>query len=171
MYIETLNQFIMKKIFLLATLGLFISCSNVQNPDYQANVEITKKWIEVFETQNFDLLTEIVSEDITATAPIYGMGQVGYDTYMNDIGKFYTDNFSNVKFNNPVFLPGVDNETLVPNGGVRIYGEWSGTSNESGKDFSVQAYHWFEFQDGKIVATGDYFDATGMLLAVAPDQD
>ena len=59
MYIETLNQFIMKKIFLLATLGLFISCSNVQNPEYQANVEITKKWIEVFETQNFDLLTEI----------------------------------------------------------------------------------------------------------------
>ena len=49
----------MKKIFLLATLGLFISCSNVQNPEYQANVEITKKWIEVFETQNFDLLTEI----------------------------------------------------------------------------------------------------------------
>ena len=101
----------------------------------------------------------------------WGNGQVGYDTYMNDIGKFYTDNFSNVKFNNPVFLPGVDNETLVPNGGVRIYGEWSGTSNESGKDFSVLAYHWFEFQDGKIVSTGDYFDATGMLLAVAPDQD
>mgnify|MGYP006001037191 CR=1 FL=1 len=50
----------MKKIFLLATLGLFISCSNVQNPEYQANVEITKKWIEVFETQNFDLLTQIL---------------------------------------------------------------------------------------------------------------
>ena len=39
------------------------------------------------------------------------------------------------------------------------------------KDFSVQAYHWFEFQDGKIVINGDYFDATGMLLAVAPDQE
>ena len=99
------------------------------------------------------------------------MGQIGYDTYMNDIGKFYTDNFSNVKFNNPVFLPGVDNETLIPNGGVRIYGEWSGTSNESGKDFSLMAYHWFEFEDGKIISTGDYFDATGMILAVAPDQD
>jgi hypothetical protein len=94
----------MKKIFILLALGLFISCSNVQHPEYQANVEITKKWIEVFETQNFDLLTEIVSEDVTATAPIYGMGQIGYDTYMNDIGKFYTDNFSNVKFNNPVFF-------------------------------------------------------------------
>ena len=60
----------MKKIFILLALGLFISCSNVQHPEYQANVEITKKWIEVFETQNFDLLAEIVSEDLTATAPI-----------------------------------------------------------------------------------------------------
>ena len=50
----------MKKIILLLTLGLFISCSNVQNPEYQKNVEIAKKWFEVFETQNFDLLTEIL---------------------------------------------------------------------------------------------------------------
>ena len=39
----------MKKILLLLTLGLFVSCSNVEHPDYAANVETTKQWIEVYE--------------------------------------------------------------------------------------------------------------------------
>ena len=38
----------MKKLFLLMSLGLFISCSNVQNPDYERNLEITKEWFETF---------------------------------------------------------------------------------------------------------------------------
>ena len=113
----------MKKFILFAIFGLMISCSNVQHPDYSANVELTKQWIEVFETQNFDLLTQITSTEVDATSPIYGQGQVGYDGYM-EIGKFYTGNFSDVTFSDPVFLPGVDNETLIPNGGVRIYGTW-----------------------------------------------
>ncbi len=160
----------MKKFILIAIFGLMISCSNVQHPDYAANVELTKQWIEVFETQNFDLLTQITSTEVDATSPIYGQGQVGYDGYM-ETGKFYTGNFSDVTFSDPVFLPGVDNETLIPNGGVRIYGTWSGVSNDTGKEFSVLAYHWFEFEDGKIISTGDFFDATGMMMAVAPDQE
>lgn len=160
----------MKKILLLLSLGLFISCSNVQHPDYASNVEITKQWIEVFETGNYDLLTEIVSPDVVATSPFYGQGQVDYETYL-ETNKFYTDGFNSVQFSDAVFLPGVDNETLIPNGGVRIYGTWSGVSNETGKDFSVAGYHWFEFEGGKIVGTGDYFDATGMVLAVSADQE
>ena len=87
----------MKKILLLLTLGLFISCSNVQHPDYTSNVEITKQWIEVFETGNYDLLTEIVSPDVVATSPFYGQGQVDYETYL-ETNKFYTDGFSGLKF-------------------------------------------------------------------------
>jgi len=172
-YIHYINQFkliIMKKFILIALFGLMFSCSNVQHPDYSANVELTKQWIEVYETQNLDLLTQITSTEVDATSPIYGQGQIGYDDYM-EIGKFYTGNFSDVTFSDPVFLPGVDNETLIPNGGVRIYGTWSGVSNDTGKEFSVLAYHWFEFEDGKIISTGDFFDATGMMMAVAPDQE
>ena len=42
----------MKKLLLLLTLGLFISCSNVQNPDYEKNLEIAKEWFEVFVTED-----------------------------------------------------------------------------------------------------------------------
>ena len=45
----------MKNFILLGILGLAVSCSNVQHPDFAANVETTKQWIEVYETQNFDI--------------------------------------------------------------------------------------------------------------------
>jgi ketosteroid isomerase-like protein len=54
---------------------------------------------------------------------------------------------------------------------VRVYGTWTGTSNASGKEFAVDSYHYFYVKDGKITASGDYFDATGMVMALAPDQE
>jgi len=37
----------MKKLLLITLLTLFVSCSTGQHPDYAANVELTKQWIEV----------------------------------------------------------------------------------------------------------------------------
>ena len=54
----------MKKIILLLTLGLFISCSNVQNPDYEKNLEIAKEWFEVFVTEDFDAITEFFADEV-----------------------------------------------------------------------------------------------------------
>ena len=53
------------------------------------------------------------------------------------------------------------------NGSVRVYGTWTGKSNETGKSFAVDSYHFFDVQDGKIISSGDYFDATGMVMAIA----
>ena len=39
----------------------------------------------------------------------------------------------------------------------------------SGKEFSVDSYHYFGIKDGKIIQSGDYFDATGMVMATQPD--
>ena len=47
----------MKKILLLLTLGLFVSCSNVEHPDYAANVETTKQWIEAVSYTHLTLPT------------------------------------------------------------------------------------------------------------------
>ena len=46
--------------------------------------------------------------------------------------------------------------------------EWKSLS--TGREFSVMSYHNFDFRDGKISSTGEYFDATGMVNAVGPVQ-
>ena len=156
----------MKKMILIIGL-LVMSCST--NPDYSNNLKLAKKWVQAFETSNLDLWKEVVSQELVDAAPMYGMGQVDYQTSLG-IAEFYVQNYTNVKFENSVWLPGIDTLTMKPDGSVRAYGTWTGTSKSTGRNFSLNSYHNFDFKDGKISSTGEYFDATGMINSVGPAQ-
>ena len=154
--------------YIIIVFGLLVfSCTS--NPNYENNLALAKKWVEAFETSNIDLWKEVVSEDLVDVAPMYGMGQVDYNSSLK-VSEFYVQNYTNVKFNNQVWLPGIDTLTMKPDGSVRAYGTWTGKSKSTGRDFSLTAYHNFDFKDGKIVSTGEYFDATGMVNSVGPLQ-
>jgi len=157
----------MKKFKLILIVILFVSCDS--NPDYQSNLAVAKKWVQAFEDQNIELWKEAVSEDLQDIAPMYGMGMVDYETSLQ-VAEFYIQNYTDVKFNDPVWLPGIDTLTMKPDGSVRAYGRWSGKSLSTGREFSLMSYHNFDFEDGKISSTGEYFDATGMVNAVGPAQ-
>lgn len=163
----------MKRIFFLITLALtLISCQT--SPDltlFNANKEIAQKYLGAYESpSNLDLLLSLTSEDIKHQSPMYGAGEVGYKEVVAQ-ANFYMGGFTNVKFIDAVWLPGVNNETLLADGSVRVYGTWTGESVASGKSFSVNSYHYFEVKEGKIIQSGDFFDATGMIMAVATDQE
>ena len=158
----------MKQILILITV-LIVGCNTVSNNDYEANKMLAEKWVKAFETNNLNLWKEVVSEDLTDIAPLYGMGQVDYEQYLQ-IAEFYVGNYINVKFNDAIWLPGIDQNTLKPDGSVRAYGSWTGESISSGRTFKITSYHNFGFKDGKIITTGEYFDATGMVNAVGPVQ-
>ena len=157
----------MKKIILLLAGILFVGCDS--NLKYESNLAVAKKWVQAFEDQNIELWKEAVSEDLQDIAPMYGMGMVDYETSLQ-VAEFYIQNYTDVKFNDPVWLPGIDTLTMKPDGSVRAYGRWSGKSLSTGREFSLMSYHNFDFEDGKISSTGEYFDATGMVNAVGPAQ-
>jgi len=157
----------MKKIIFLLAGILFVGCDS--NPKYESNLAVAKKWVQAFEDQNIELWKEAVSEDLQDIAPMYGMGMVDYETSLQ-VAEFYIQNYTDVKFNDPVWLPGIDTLTMKPDGSVRAYGRWSGKSISTGREFSLMSYHNFDFEDGKISSTGEYFDATGMVNAVGPAQ-
>ena len=160
----------MKKLILLVIGIITISCQT--NPDlslYQANKKVAEKFLLTYQSPtNFDLFKSMIAENIVHQSPMYGAGEVGYDEAVGQ-AEFYMTGFENVKFTKAIWLPGVDEETLLADGSVRVYGTWSGNSIASGKEFSVDAYHYFMVKDGKISKSGDYFDATGMIMAIQPD--
>ena len=51
----------MKKIFLLLSVALFISCSS-KHSDYEANKKLAQKWVASFETGNIELWKEVFDE-------------------------------------------------------------------------------------------------------------
>ena len=158
----------MKQVLLLITI-LIVGCNTVSNnnKNYETNKALAEKWIQTFETGNLDLWKDVVSKDLLDVAPLYGMGQVNYDQSLQ-IAEFYVNNYINVKFNDPVWLPGIDTATMKPDGSVRAYGIWTGESISTGRTFKINSYHNFGFKDGKITSTGEYFDATGMVNSVGP---
>ena len=60
----------MKK-FLLITLGFFVSCSNVQHPDYAKNLETTKQWFEVFVTEDLDATMDFYADELEYQSAFY----------------------------------------------------------------------------------------------------
>ena len=136
---------------------------------YKENLAIAQKFMMTFTGDtDFDLYASMIHDSVTHTSPMYGVGEGGKEQMLGQ-GEFYMNGFENVSFEDAVWLPGVDNETLKANGGVRVYGTWKGQSKETGKSFALSAYHWMEIKDGQIFAAGDFFDATGMMMAVAAE--
>ena len=162
----------MKKL-LIVLIGIFaISCQN--EPDlslFNANKEIAEKWLRTYESPaDYDLFESMVAKDIVFQSPQYGVGEVGYDEIIAQ-AKYYMTGFENVTFTARAWLPGVDETTLKADGSVRVYGTWKGNSIASGKSFSLDSYHYFSVKDGKISQSGEFFEATGMVIATQADPE
>ena len=118
---------------------------------------------------NFELFKSLIHEEIEHQSPMYGVGKVGLDGVVGQ-AEFYMTNFKDVTFENQIWLPGVDETTLKADGSVRVYGTWKGVSIATGKSFSLDSYHYFNAKEGKVYESGDFFDASGMMIAVAADE-
>ena len=159
----------MKKIFIMLVF-LLASCSSPQqNPDFEKNVELAKNYFETFVTEDFDATAALLSDDVEWQGCFYGTTLMNKEQAM-EYSKGWHDAMENITYTAENYLPGVDPETGLLNGSVRTYGTWTGTNTASGKDFEISMYHYFTFNDdGKIINAGDYGDATGLIMAVAPD--
>ena len=152
-------------------LLLVVTLTACNQPDdlalYKTNLEIAKKGISCYESPaNLEVYKSLIHPDVKHQSAMYGQGIVGYEDLIGQ-AKFYMEGFTNVTFENQLWLPGVDTTTLATDGSVRVYGTWKGESIATGASFSVDSYHYFHIKDGQIDFSGDYFDATGMVQAVS----
>ena len=159
----------MKKIFIMLVF-LLASCSSPQqNPDFEKNVELAKNYFATFVTEDFDATAALLSDDVEWQGCFYGTDLMNKEQAM-EYSKGWHDAMENITYTAQNYLPGVDPDSGLLNGSVRTYGTWTGTNTASGKDFEISMYHYFTFnEDGKIINAGDYGDATGLIMAVAPD--
>jgi ketosteroid isomerase-like protein len=162
----------MKRLFnlsLIAALFLVASCNTQvdNNPNYAANLEVVKSFLTAHGAEDIAAQREMLHDDLLWQPPMYGSEQYGKAEHVEALVTYQTV-FDNVLYTPDNWLPGVLAETGELDGSVRTYGTWTGTHVETGKSFSLHAYHTFDLVDGKIVAGGDYFDFGGFF---APFQE
>ncbi len=160
----------MKNLIYIAVIGLLASCSQPQNPNFEANVEIAKAWFADFETEDMDKVAAYFADELEYQGAFYGMPMMTTKDQVVQYMQGWHSAMDNIKYEPENYLPGVDPETNLPNGSVRTYGTWTGVSATSGKSFEAKFYHYLTFdENGLIINGGDYGDAMGIMMAVAPD--
>jgi ketosteroid isomerase-like protein len=165
----------MKKLFklsLVAALFLVASCNTQvdNNPNYASNLEVAKSFMTAHGTEDLAAQTEMLHDDLLWQPPAYGSEQYGKTEHIEALAMYQTV-FDNILFTADNWLPGVLAETGELDGSVRTYGKWTGTHAETGKPFSLQSYHTFDFVDGKIAAGGDYFDLGGFFSSFDEEEE
>ena len=157
----------MKKLFVIALVSLIASsCSNnVYQAEFEKNTKIAKAYFKLHEEENAEAMFEYLHPDMEWHMPVYGMGMAGIKQVKAAILGYQAE-FDNMKFQADYWLPGVDADTGIPDGGTRVYGTWTSKNSKSGKETTLTSYHSFEFKDGKIFKGGDWFDLGGMMSAV-----
>lgn len=168
----------MKKLFVLSAVTLLLlSCNSNEKTEvttgnndtkalYEQNLATIKDNITAFENKNLDALFANVADTVTWTSPVYG-DTVTTKAHYRESLQYWVDNWDSLHLVNPIFLQGVDQNTNMPDGSVRYYGEWDGVHKASGKHTQVLIYEFFNFNaDHKISASGSFFDVGGLMNAV-----
>lgn len=173
----------MKRIFYAAVITLMVAgCSQPEQKEtttsnkgddmkafYEANLAAYKNQIAAFEKEDLNAWAATIADNAVWRSPAYGDTITTKAHWMETI-KNIMDSNSNLHLTNAQFLPGVDSATQKPDGSVRYYGIWHGTTT-SGKEVSIKFYGTYDFnKDHKVTSGNEFYDVGGVQNAVKPNK-
>lgn len=173
----------MKKFLLIAIVSsLLTACSNSEKKEantdtspkaddmtalYEKNLAVVKSAIASFEKKDIEGWASSLADSVVWNSPSYG-DTVTTKAHWKETLTSYSTNWDDLKLTNTNFLPGVDSTTHQPDGSVRFYGVWVGTS-KSGQHTSSKFYGTYDLnKDNKVIFADEYFDVGGLLNAITP---
>ncbi len=175
----------------LSLLLVLMSCNasapteEAEGPDYagfEKNVEILRSVIQAHCDENIDLMTSMMADTMRWSPPVYnGNAWLGKDDFIAAVQGYHND-YEDITYEEGIVLHdrtvnGMWSGSVFPqasaqSGGnnVRMYGTWTATHSESGKEIGVK---WFALgnvnADGKLASWSEYWDAHGLAAQIAAD--
>src|SRR5678816_3698671 len=171
----------MKKLLLLVACSyLLAACSTQEKKEddsskktddmtalYEKNLAVIKSAIASFEKKDIEGWAANVADNVVWHSPAYG-DTVTTKAHWKEILTADVANWNDLKLTQANFLPGVDSSTQQPDGSVRFYGVWVGTT-KSGQQASFKFYGTYDLnKDNKVTSADEYFDVGGLMNAVTP---
>ena len=154
-------------------------------PDYDlfnSRVETIRAFYKAHMNEDLEGISNLLADTLKVSPPNYNGNQmVGKDEFLAVL-KDYHDNFDNIRFSEGITLGDI-NETGFWSGSVypaesasasadaiRVYGTWTATHTESGKEIGVKYYSiaWVN-TDGKLAQYTAYYDVHGIAAQLAEE--
>jgi hypothetical protein len=158
-----------------------------ESPDYAAfdkKVEAILSLYQAHSDEDFEAISAMVSDTMKWNPPYYnGNTLLGKEEFLAS-SKGYQDAFENLKYTAGIVTPdsiinGFWSGSVFPKetannnpNTIRVYGTWTATHTESGKDIGVKWYSLVTInKDGKVVNVSDYWDYHGLAAQLADEEE
>ena len=183
------NQLICISIALLTLVACKQSeaVEESESPDYAAfdkKVEAISSFYQAHCDEDLEALRAMVSDTMTWNPPYYSDNTLlGKEDYLTAL-KGYHDAYENIKYTAGIVTPdsiinGFWSGSVFPKetansdpSVVRVYGTWTATHTESGKDIGVKFFSLVTInEDGKLVTASDYWDVNGLAVQIAAETE
>ena len=165
----------MKKLLLLTVFtSLLISCDEKTEEQtqmeaamalYEQNAKVVHALFDSLENEDLETASSFFTEEAKFNPPAYGGEDLDKKGILENYNGFMQI-FDNIRANDRDFYPTVG-ENFVPDGGVRIYANWSADLGDNSLQ-GIKAYEVFKFNDNnKIIEVDEYMDVSGLLNRIA----
>lgn len=165
----------MKKLLLLTVFtSLLISCDQKTEEQtqmeaamalYEQNAKVVHALFDSLENEDLETASSFFTEEAKFNPPAYGGEDLDKKGILENYNGFMQI-FDNIRANDRDFYPTVG-ENFVPDGGVRIYANWSADLGDNSLQ-GIKAYEVFKFNDNnKIIEVDEYMDVSGLLNRIA----
>ena len=158
----------LRHTFFLTVIVALGSCAvNSVSSEYQSNLQTAKAIMKAHIESDYDTWLSHHHPDAEIWSAEYGSQKMTPAEAAADFATHHLA-FADIQTKNEVWLPGVDTLSLQADGSVRAYINWRATSTATGETIDLRAYHYFNFTDGKVSQSGNFYDAGGLGLAAQP---
>jgi len=150
---------------------------------FDKKVAVIRAFFKAHADEDLEAQNAILSDTMKWSPPDYNGNQwLGKEDLMAAL-KGYHDGFDNIKYHEGIVMPdstanGFWSGSVFPGTNatasanvIRVYGTWSATHTESGKEIGVKFFNLTSInEDGKIVQSSDYFDVNGLAAQIAAEE-
>ena len=183
-------------LFVLA-VGLLFGCKEQAPPaemameetekpnhaEFEKKVATIKAFYQAHSDEDFDKMEAMIADSLKWSPPNYnGNEWLGKEEWLAAI-KGYQDNFENIQYHSGIVMPdtlangfwsgSAHPEGMATSGSdvIRVYGTWSATHSESGKDIGVKFFCLMTLNEAnQVVQASEYFDVNGLAVQIAAEE-
>ncbi len=151
--------------------------------DFQKKVDLIRAFYQAHSDEDMEAQKNMIADTLKWSPPHYnGNKWLGKEDLLAALAGYHEE-FENIKFTEGIVMPdstvngfwsgAVFPEALanVSADVIRVYGTWTATHSESGKEIGVKFFSLITIDaDGRMAQASDYFDVHGLAAQIAAEE-
>ncbi|MEP0132820.1 MAG: nuclear transport factor 2 family protein [Eudoraea sp.] len=151
--------------------------------DFDKKVAVIRAFFQAHGDEDIEAQSALLADDMKWSPPAYNGNQWLGKGELVEALKGYHEGFDNIKYHEGIVMPdstanGFWSGSVFPGQNanasaavIRVYGTWTATHTESGKEIGVKFFNLSSVNDdGKIVQSSDYFDVHGLAAQLEEEE-